>query len=48
VNPELTEVLPWLYIGSAKIAREMHELISQGFTHILNATEEVEDFHTQR
>ena len=36
-----------MYVGTAKMARQQHELIKLGFTHILNATDDVENFWGQ-
>ena len=38
-------VLPWLYIGTSRIAFQKHELIRHAFTHVLNVTHDVENFH---
>jgi len=37
---EMTEILPWIYVGRVEPARSMYGLAKLGFTHIMNVTEE--------
>ena len=41
----LFSVLPWLYVGTANLAKKSYELTKLGFTHVLNVTDDVENFH---
>ena len=40
------EVLPWILMGTSKFARQYHDLQKLGVTHIMNVTNEVDNFHT--
>lgn len=38
-------MLPWLFIGSATLAKKAYELTKVGITHILNVSDDVENYH---
>jgi len=40
-EPKVTQVLPWLYIGTAEYAAHQQYLMKLGITHIMNVTSEV-------
>jgi len=43
----VTSVLPWLLIGRAETAESLQTLVTMGVTHIMNATDEVPNHHSQ-
>lgn len=44
-DPDLSEILPWMYLGTGSLAKKNHELSKHSFTHILNCTDDVDNFH---
>lgn len=44
---KVTQVLPWLYIGSATEAAHQQYLLKMGITHILNVTSEIGNHYPQ-
>ena len=46
-HEDYCEVTPWIIMGTAKYARQYHDLKKLGVTHIMNVSNEVDNFHTQ-
>lgn len=42
-NSKLTPMMPWLLVGRAEIAKDLSFLISNGITHILNVSNDIEN-----
>jgi protein-tyrosine phosphatase len=46
-EPNVTQVLPWLWIGNAAYAQQLQYLMKLGITHIMNVTADVGNHYPQ-
>lgn len=44
-NNDCDQVLPWMYLGRADVAKNCQYLMKHNFTHILNVSKEIPNYH---